>query len=161
MRRMSVPPEPTAGESRTTGIVMASMSVLAGAFVSGIGLGWVPYDPAKVHAPGWVIVLCGLVFVCGGLAVFSATWNRESKPQPIFGAAILIGLTLICNWVAFGEGERRFTATTSVNDSDIDSRPIDEGAGRFVFGVAAVILDAALATYLISAWRKRFGAGKP
>lgn len=140
--------------SRLAGVVLAALALLMGGFITAIGLEWVPYDPAKIHAPQWVIVVCGLVFVCGGLAVLSATWSRDARPQPLLGVAILIGLTLVCNWVAFGEGERRFTSTTSVNDTVLDSRPVDEGTGRFVFGISAIILDLILLALLIKRLQK-------
>lgn len=147
---------PTA-RSRLAGGLLAALPLLMGGFLVGIGLDWVPYDPTKVHAPKWVIVVCGLVFVCAGLAVLNATWRRseQPQPQPIFGIAILIGLTLVCNWVAFGEGERRFTSTTSINDIVVDSRPVDEGTGRFVFGIAAVILDLVLVAIAVNRLRQR------
>jgi hypothetical protein len=141
--------------SRLAGVLLAAPFLVMGGFITGIGLEWVPYDPAKVHAPGWVIAVCGLMFVCGGLATLRATWNQDPRPQPIFGVAVLLGLTLVCNWVAFGEGERRFTSTTSINDTVVDSRPVEEGTGRFVFGIGAVILDFVLIALVINYLRKR------
>jgi hypothetical protein len=112
-----------------------------GAYCAGIGLGWVPYDPAKVHAPGWVIVACGIAFIGAGLAVFSTKWSRDGQPQTVYGFVILLGLTLVCNWVAFGTGERHFSSSTSLNGTTVASRPVDERNGRIAFGVAAVILN--------------------
>jgi hypothetical protein len=97
------------------------------------------------------------MFVAGGFAMIAATWRRDAQPrqQPILGATILIGLTLVCHWVAFGDGERRFTRTTSVNDVVIHSRPVDEHTGRFVFGFAAIILDVVLVALLVKHLRRR------
>lgn len=151
---MSEIPAQSAVHSRLAGVVLAALVLLMGGFITGIGLEWIPYDPAKIHAPQWVIVVCGLVFVCGGLAVLSATWTRDARPQPFFGVAILVGLTLVCNWVAFGEGERRFTSATSVNGTVVDSGPVDEETGRFVFGISAIVLDLILLALLIKRLQK-------
>lgn len=118
-----------------------------------------PYDSAKVHAPRWVIAICGLVFVAGGLAMLRVTWARsaQAQSQPIFGVAILLGIAVVATWVAFGDGERRFTRTTSINDVVVDSRPLDERSGRFVFGISAVILDLVLVALVVKHLRKRSG----
>lgn len=147
----------SATPSRLAGVLLAAPFLLMGGFLTGIGLEWVPYDPAKIHAPGWVIAICGLIFIAGGLAMLRATWARSAQPQsqPILGVAILVGLTVVANWVAFGDGERRFTRTTSINDVVVNSRPLDERSGRFVFGISAVILDLVLVALVVKHLRKR------
>ncbi len=140
---------------RFYGALLAAFAIATGGFIAGIGLGFVPYDPTKLHAPGWIIAIAGFVFVLAGLAVLSATWNKGSKPWPVLGIAILIGLTVICNWVAFGPGERRFTTTTSVNDDIVASSPASEKTGRMVFGLSAVVLDGILIALVFGALRKR------
>jgi hypothetical protein len=41
----------------------------AGAFVTAIGLGWIPVDPSSVHAPMAVIAACGAIFGVPGLLI--------------------------------------------------------------------------------------------
>lgn len=120
----------------------------------GIGLGWIPHDPATVHAPGWVLVVSGFVFFFGGLTLLSFVWFPQVPLQNVTGLVILVGLALISHWVAFGEGDRKFTRTTSINGSRIESGPVDEGIGRFAFGAGAVMLDLALAALAIRRVRK-------
>ena len=82
-----------------------------------------------------------------------ATFRRDDRPQSFFGTAIVLGLAIVANWVAFGGGERRFTTTTSINGTVVASRPVSERSGRFVFGVGAVILDGVLVVLLIRRFR--------
>ncbi len=131
-----------------------------GGFLLGIGLGWVPHDPGKVHAPGWLIDIAGLVFVSGGLAVLRLTWSRDRRIQPLFTASLLIGIALLCNWVAFGQGERRFTRTQYINNAVVDKRPLAERTGRMAFGAAAVALDLVLVALAVHRLRKRFPTRK-
>jgi hypothetical protein len=145
------PPPPR----RLYGVLLAAFALAMGGFIAGIGFGLVPYDPAKLQAPGWIIAIAGLVFICAGLAVLSATWSKRSNPPPVFGVAILVGLTVICNWVAFGPGERRFTRTTSVNDDVIVASPASERTGRIVFGFSAIVLDGILVALVVGALRKK------
>lgn len=146
---------PTPSQPRTVSPWVAAFPIVMGAYCAGIGLGWVPHDPAKVHAPGWVIVTCGLAFISAGLALLSMRWSRDGQPQAIFGFAILLGLTLVCNWVAFGPGERHFTAGTSINGTSVASGPVDERSGRIAFGIAAVICDLLLIAGTVRMLRSR------
>lgn len=126
-----------------------------GAGIVALGLGWIPIDPARVHSPGWVIVAAGLVFLCGGVAVLASTVGdgRHAARAPALG--MVVALAAVFNWVAFGEGERRFTSTVTVNGSVVDARPVAESHGRLVFGAFAVVLDVALLAGVAGWWRRR------
>lgn len=141
--------------SRLAGTLLALPFLLMGGFITGIGMEWFPYDPAKVHAPLWVIAIGGLLFVAGGCAVLSATYTRNEKVQQVFGLAILVGLAIISNWVAFGPGERRFTSSTSFNGAVTSSREVNDRTGRVVFGIGAVVLDFAIIAFMVNARRRR------
>src|SRR5262245_55376527 len=67
--------------SRSAPIWLAVLPLFMGGFITGIGLQWIPHDPAKIHAPYWVIVVGGLVFVSAGLAMLSAGWTRYARLQ--------------------------------------------------------------------------------
>src|SRR5262245_40041326 len=140
--------------SGSTAIWLSMFTLLIGAFISGIGLQLIPYDPAKIHAPYWVIVVGGLVFMSAGFAMLSASWTRYPRLQTLFGLGILLGLTLISNWVAFGDGERRFTSTSTFNGRTVDSRAVDERTGRVAFGIGAVLLDIFLVAMLVKLCRQ-------
>jgi len=152
---MSTPASQPSARGLLVGILLSLPFLLMGGFLAGIGLHWIPYDPAKIHAPGWIIVICGSMFVAGGVAMLRTTTGRGASSQPFLGVAILICLTIVAHWVAFGAGERHFTRTTSINDVEFASGPVDEHAGRIVFGAGAVILDLVLAAVVIARLRKR------
>jgi hypothetical protein len=141
--------------ARLAGTLFAAPFLLMGALIVGIGCNWIPHDPAGVHAPRWVLVTCGMIFICGGLAVLSSTWGRHSRPQAFFGIAILLGLTAVANWVAFGPGERRFTSTTTIGSSTSAPRPVDDLTGRLVFGTGALVLDGILVALIVGRLRKQ------
>lgn len=137
------------------GGVLAVLLLAMGAFVAGIGLGWVPSEPGSVHAPRWVVVVCGAMFACGGIGVLANALGRGRVVAPLLGAAVLLGLALVCHWAAFAEGERRFTATTYVGALEVERRAVDERTGRTAFAVAAVSLDLLLLLVAARAWRTR------
>jgi hypothetical protein len=140
---------------RLFGLLLALPFLLGGAFPIGIGLHWLPLDPAKVHAPGWVLVICGLVFLSAGLAIVAMAVRPGSNPVKVVSVVCVIGITAVTHWVAFGDGDRKFTHTRSINGIVVDSGPVDEGTGRTVFGIGAVLLDIGLVTLAAIRVRKR------
>jgi hypothetical protein len=140
---------------RLFGLLLALPFLAGGAYPIGIGLHWLPVDPAKVHAPGWVLVVCGLVFLSAGLAIVAMVVRPGSNPMKVVGVVGVIGITAVTHWVAFGDGERKFTRTRSINGVVVDSGPVDEGTGRMVFGIGAGLLDIGIVTLAIMRVRKR------
>jgi hypothetical protein len=51
------------------------------------------------------------------------------------GLAIFVCMAAIASWVAFGPGERTFTASGSFGDGSVG-----ETTGRVMFGVGAVVM---------------------
>ena len=118
-----------------------------------IGMGVM--HPSPGDAPGWIGILAGLVFVCGGLAVV-LDYAIAHGPEPdgdlppdtplfIRGANYLLGLTIIglmaiiAGWVAFGPGPRRFSASIL---SPLLSQRWQSGelSGRIAFGLGTILL---------------------
>jgi len=58
--------------STAGGLLFGLPFVSMGAFITLIGLGLIHVDPKTVHAPYWVLTVCGLCFFGAGLAVWSA-----------------------------------------------------------------------------------------
>ena len=146
--------KPLTARDRWLILLLASPFLGAGLYVMGIGLRWFPVDPAKVHAPGWVLAICGLVFLSGGVAFLSLAW-RNSQPHKIVAFSMMIGLTIVTHWVAFGSGERQFRSTRTVNGIRIETGTVDEQTGRRFFAIGAVLLDLAFVTMGILYVRKR------
>ncbi|MAQ94445.1 MAG: hypothetical protein CMM84_13080 [Rhodothermaceae bacterium] len=97
----------------------------------GIGAGVVPADPASVHAPGWVLAVCGAVFVLAGVAMLAHRWPAV---QSAAGGVICLAFGLVGGWVAlFGEAAQ-FSGGTGLL-----SRGAEVAVARGVFGVGAVL----------------------
>lgn len=141
--------------SRLAAALFSVPFLLAGGAIIGIGAGWIGSDPSKVHAPTWVLVTCGLMFLTAGLAMLNSAIRPGKKPSALFGIVILVGLTAVCNWVAFGPGERNFSSRTSVSGRVVDERPVRESSGRIVFGAAAVVLDLIVVWSAVVVVRRR------
>jgi hypothetical protein len=121
---------------------LGSIFILAGLWIILIGLEILPVDPSKVHAPLWVIFCAGLVFALCGTAVINGYAFSSSNVliSDLVGLSI-VGLMLVINgWVAFGPGERHFTAGR--NSSFGAGIPVSSGQGRFFFGIGFVFLLA-------------------
>lgn len=136
------------------GGLLALLLLGMGAFIAGIGLGWVPCDPRSLHAPRWVVVVCGAVFACGGIGVLAAALGVGRAVTPLVAAVVLVGLALVLHWIAFADGERRFTATTYVSGFELERHAVDERTGRTAFAFAAIALDLLLLV-AATAWRAR------
>lgn len=57
----------------------------------------VPYDPANVHAPMWVVFLCGFAFVLSGLTILL---GHHPKVNQLLAAILLISMGSIGAWIA-------------------------------------------------------------
>lgn len=81
--------------SRTTlhgwpAIVLSVGFFIAGFPVLGIGMGWMDYPQASIHAPLWVIGMCGGLFsACGawlmihGASGLRRIWNMSQGKQQL------------------------------------------------------------------------------
>jgi len=122
--------------------------------------------PSRTDAPGWVVVLCGLVFAYAGLAVIARGVLGLDEAQrdlpetaPTWikavywfgGVAVCAALAGIGSWVAFGPGERHFSMSGPVAGA------AGEGVGRAVFGIAAVLTWLIAAALARAGYRKLFG----
>jgi hypothetical protein len=122
---------------------LGNIFILAGLWIMLIGLKILPVDPLKVHAPLWVIFCAGLVFALCGTALING--YAFSSPNAVISdltGLSIVGLMLaIFGWVAFGPGERHFAAGR--NSSFVAAgTPISSGQGRFIFGVAFILILA-------------------
>ena len=125
-------------------LAIASPFLLMGLYIVAIGLGWLPVDPARIKVPGWVLALCGLPFVGGGVVILSFAWSRESPVGKIIAVVAFIGVSVVTHWVAFGPGTRDFYAARKTARILTRIGPIDEATGRRRFGAGAIVLDVML-----------------
>jgi hypothetical protein len=130
--------------SPRTSVTVGAIAAAVGLYFTLAGFGLVP-PPGKAHAPGWVVVCAGLVFLLGGVAAMlgglagadgrtgelpasAPRWLRAG--QSLLGVAITTCFGLVGTWIAIGPGDRKFTGTF----------PIGETGGRIVFGVGALMI---------------------
>lgn len=112
--------------------------VIAGCGIMAIGGGVIPVDPSSVHAPGWVIVLCGVVFALAGVMVClngkTGEWMNEA-----FALLLMVCFATVFSWVAFGPGERQFSGGASAGGVGVGGS-VGSTAGRVAFGIGAVMM---------------------
>jgi hypothetical protein len=153
-------------------LFMGAVFVAAGAFMFLLGVGAVPSEPGAMQAPPWVLAMCGVAFGAAGalVAMTAAPGARNgvapaSSPFAMRAAMAVLPLVVIASlgsvgaWVAFGEGPRNFTSTTSVLGVTSVSEG-DDGLGRFVFGAGAVLCGVLFIAALVQGWRKLFATPK-
>jgi hypothetical protein len=128
-----------------------------GAFLLGIATDAVPYDPAKVHAPAWVLAIAGAMFIACGFVVLANGFQRAAWVGRVAGPCVLLGLAAIANWVAFGDGDRHFSGGLEIAGTSA-SGPVNEVTGRAAFGFAALLLDLVTVVWI---WQWSFGKRDP
>jgi len=134
--------------SRTVTMAFGAIAAAAGLYFVLGGLGIVGL-PDGEGTPGWIGVLAGLVFLCGGIAVATQALGRADEHGELpadapawmrliqhLGALVIVGsLATIGTWVALAGDPDRFSMSTSFTGR------IDAGVAvmRFGFGLGALI----------------------
>jgi len=135
--------------------------LLAGTAIVFVALDWIRVDPSSIHAPRWVLGVCGAMFALTGLLSF---WQgvvnglggggpREEEgeddfhvPSWLLGMVICTGLAVVFAWVGFGPGEREFTSSGGAGPVSVRGSDGSGTVGRWFFGAGAVVVGA-LAVY--------------
>lgn len=139
-----------------TGILMGGAFLLAGLAIVFVALGWIRVDPSSVHAPPWVLVVCGGIFALPGLGLFYygvvnglGRGARDREEDDVFavlpwllGLLICGGMAAVAGWVAFGPGERAFSGSVGVGGVGVSGSGGGETLGRRVFGFGAILTGA-------------------
>lgn len=135
-----------------TGLLMGTVFLLPGLMIVFIALGWIEVDPARIHAPRWVLGVCGGMFALTGLgtlyygirnALGGSSEDRGDSGFPVVGWLIGLvisgGIALSFGWVAFGPGTRAFTGSAGVGGVAIGGPAPSELFGRAIFGAVALL----------------------
>jgi len=109
----------------------------AGVFPVLIGLGLVVPRPGSVHAPLWVVLLAGCLFLLAGVLILLP--ERLTLARGFFGGLLVTAMAVVFDWVAFGPGERRFGGGISVGGFFAASQSGELG-GRVAFGIAGALI---------------------
>ena len=128
-----------------------ALFILAGAPIVGVGAGWIPVDPTAVHAPGWVIVLCGGIFMLAG-TMFCTQGLGENV---VDGLAFLLvaAFGTVFGWIAFGPGTREFTGSGGTGPVSAGGRA-GELPGRIAFGIGAILIGIIAVAVLVRLLRR-------
>jgi hypothetical protein len=97
------------------------------------------HPSAPIQPDPFIALPIGVVFACAGMLI--AFPNATLEVKSICGTLLITGFAVILDWIAFGPGERHFSG--SVGSAGISVRsPTNDLAGRIVFGIGAVAVDA-------------------
>ncbi len=107
--------------------LVAGIGILSGLYILAIAFGIVSTDKESVHVPMWVMTLCGILFLTGGIAALGVgIFSRRTRDT--LGAFLLTNFLGIFFWIAFGPGPRQFNGGL-----------LHPAFGRAVFGGSAVV----------------------
>jgi len=112
---------------RLTGIVC----LVLGTSVWLIALRIIPYDESKFHAPDWVIMLAGGVFVLGGLAIL---FQSRQLVVTLLGNLIVISFAVVTAWIALHGESEQFSSNLVLLSHDTNVK-----IARVVFGACSVM----------------------
>ena len=132
--RLVLTPADTGGmrpASKRPPLLLGLLCLASGLLILGIGLGLIPTDPTDIHAPPWVLALCGLVFILGGVAVFA---HERPRVQSAAGTTIVLAFRLVGGWVAlFGASGQMSGGVPFL------PRGVNIAIGRGLFGLGALM----------------------
>lgn len=118
-------------DSRAARWLLSLLMLAAGVAITGVGIGLIPVEPEKVHAPYWVIALCGIMFLAGGTAVLLGEKNPLNR---FLAATIALSLAISFAWVAFyGDGQHMSGGAWFLPKS------ANVALGRVVFGLGSLL----------------------
>jgi hypothetical protein len=132
----------------------------------GFGLLPVPGGPRNLHSPLWIVMLAGLVFFLGGVAVLIQVLGRANATgdlptdaplwirvaQYLIGVTIFASFAMVGSWVALAGDPRQFS-------SNVPFVGVSAGVSiaRVAFGIGALICWFGTLAYAISGARKLIG----
>ncbi len=163
-----MPAQRTATPNQTR--LIGALVMAVGLYFMLVGIGWLPIPGGSrsLHAPLWVVVMAGLVFFLGGLALLLQALGRANADgelpsdapfwirlaQYLIGVTIFASFALIATWIAFGGEARSFSGGFSfLGVANITF-------ARLMFGFGALICWLGAATFAVSRGRKLMGGGK-
>lgn len=111
--------------------VLACLCLAIGAAIMLVAAGIITVADDNIHAPLWVLGLCGLVFLLGGFMIIAGAKSRFNA----LGAALLCGsFGLVGAWVTFFSPDNSITGGVPFL-----SQSTNATIGRWVFGAGALI----------------------
>lgn len=149
------------------GILLGLLFLAAGLAIVFVALDWIRVDPSSIHAPRWVLGVCGAIFAVPGAGIlYYGIRNAIGGPPPsarpadedVFpvvgwftGMVVSAGMTAVSAWIAFGPGERAFSGSIGIGGVGVGGPAQSETVGRWVFGIGAVLAG------LFTVWGVMYG----
>ena len=119
---------------------MALVFFFFGGFLFSFVFGWIPRSPSPSATPTWVLAAAAMMFSLAGAVILLIENERLAWLRNLVSWLLLVCLAIPFNWVAFGEGERHFSSSSSFLGFTSSGTP-GETEGRFVFGIFAILMD--------------------
>lgn len=111
--------------------VLGAITVSLGAMIVMIALDVIPTDPEKIHAPDWVLILAGAVFIFGGFAV---GFRARELLVSVLGNLIVMAFAVIAAWVALAGSSDQFSGGIGFLPHAVNVK-----IARFMFGGGAIL----------------------
>lgn len=116
---------------RSNQTLVGWLCIAAGIFILATAAGLIPVPEDDINAPTWVIALCGLVFLVGGIMAFAGTRPRLNA---LFAALLCGAFGAIGTWVTF------FSPAESISGGvPFLAQSTNAAIGRWVFGLGTLI----------------------
>jgi hypothetical protein len=144
---------------------IGALVVAVGLYFMSIGLGLlpVPGGPRNLHAPLWIVLLAGLIFFLGGVAVLMQAMrgdvaSGELPPDSplrlrvtyyLIGVTIFASFALVGSWIAFFGEARQFSG-----DVPFVGHSTTVTIARVAFGIGAIICWIGTIGFAVSGARK-------
>lgn len=130
--------------------------LFAGAILMLTGADLIPADPARFHAPHWVVFVAGVAFSSTGAACFLARDRAAHPARYLFAIGILVTcLFLVCVAASiYASG-----GVIGIGPISIKGAAADE-ISRFMYGIGALIVGA-LALAVWSSWYRTMKSPNP
>ncbi len=113
-------------------IVLGGVVCIAlGASVCMIALNILPYEESKIHAPDWVILVSGAVFIFGGLAMI---FQANQLVVSILGNLMVLSFACITAWIALRGPAEQFSGGIPLLSNQLDVK-----IARVMFGSCSVM----------------------
>jgi len=126
-------------------LLFGGVAFLMGVLILGAHLGVVPTDGGRFTAPPAVILAIGFGLLVGA-GIF---WLPRTAPAVVRSGLLLLALGLlavVCNWTAFAS-EVIYSSSTSIGPVSFSGS--DQVGGRIAFGLAALLVDAAIVATIV------------
>lgn len=119
---------------------MALAFFFFGGFLFSFVFGWIPKSPSPTPTPTWVLAAAASMFSLAGVLILLIENERLAWLRNLVSWLLVVCLAIPFNWVAFGEGERQFSGSSSFFGFT-SSGAAGETEGRIVFGFFALLMD--------------------